>query len=797
MIKNYLQIALRNLFRNKTYVLINLFGMGFALACCIVAFLNLDYKLRFDEHHHENSSSVYRINTIRETENGKEAWGATPLALGYAISQDVSGVTLMRLHNSIGIVKVDNRAFNEGIHFSDMRLLEALNFPLLHGDVSALNNDGTVVISEDTSFKYFGGENALDKEIIIIDEFKREKSYIVGAVTKRIPENTSIHFDVMVPINNLFEPTHFPENDWKADIQTSIFVELDEGYTPGKIDDLLRPYIAIHNSFRDDLKIARFYLQPFNDLAFTSDIDLSGWVRGRLLNRNAVGFTVTVTVFLSLLILLTACFNYINTSIAFSSNRLKEIGIRKVIGGTRTQLIKQFMGENLVLCFSSIVVGLLGAQFLIDAYNGMFDSSLDMRYVFSSRVLIFLTILPFVTAVIAGSYPAFFISKYQPVEVLKGKTKFATMGKFSKILLGSQFSFSCFALLMGIVLAQNAAYQQEVDFGYDLRKVAVTAVNNPQEFSSFYNAVVQNSTIENAAGSFQIIGESSEVAIKTNPDDVERKTRKLEVGNNYLNTLGIKLSAGRDFLEGSVQDMENAVIVNQKLLDELQWQDSPINKQIYIEEKAYTIIGVAQNHKEFGLLAEEPPCLFTQAQLEDYKYLSVNAPSDKVAEISNKLTEIWTKVNPDVPYNGFLQEMLIFKQLNMNKMLRNLCIFLAGVTLLMSAAGFFSIVSLTILKRTKEIGIRKVFGGSEPQMIQIISRGFIKLISIAFIIGSLLGYLLVDKVLFSQMYVYHIPLGIGAFLATFFIVTLVPMVTVGFKVYEAANANPVRTLKYE
>ncbi len=794
----YLKIALRNFFRHKTYVLINLLGMGFALSCCIVAFLNLDYKLRFDEHHHEKSNSVYRVNTIRDTENGKEAWGLTPLALGAAISEDITGINLMRLHSSGGIVKVNEKAFSEKVHFADMSLLNTLNFPLIYGNASALQYSDQIVLSEEASIKYFGDDNPIGQEVRLVDEYQRERTFSVGAVAASIPENTSIIFNLVVPIENFFEPSHFPEQDWKADIQTSIFVKLEEGYVPAQIDELLQSYVSIHNDFREDFKVADFYLQPYNELAFSSDVDLPGWVRGRELNRNAVGFLVFITVFLSLLILITACFNFINTSIAFSSNRLKEIGIRKVIGSSRFHLIKQFMVENIVLCFLSIIVALVGVRFLLDAYNGIFDNqALDMRYVFKPRVLIFLFALPLLTALLAGSYPAFFISRYQPIAILKGRTQFATMGKFSKFLLSAQFGFSCFALLMGTILTQNAAYQEKVDFGYDLRKVAVTRINNPNEYTAFYNVLAQNADIENVAGSSQIVGESEEISIQMNPDDVMRTSRKLEIGSDYLKTIGIKLVTGRDFIAGSVQDLENAIIVNQKLLEEFQWQDNPINKQIYFEEKPYTIIGVVENHKEFGLLAEEPSCIFKMAHPDHFQYISVNVPEDRIAEIGQTLQESWYKINPDVPYFGFLQEMVIFKQLYMNIMLRDLCLFLAGVTLVMSAAGFFSIVSLSVLKRTKEISIRKIFGGSIKQMIQIISVGFIKIIVFAFVIGSLLGYLVIEKFLFTQLYAYHIPVGIGAFVLTFIVVTLIPMLTVGFKVYYAATANPAETLKCE
>lgn len=798
MFKNYIRTAIRNLSRHKTYVLINLLGMGFALACCIVAFLNLDYKLRFDEHHLDKTTSVYRVNTVRDTENGKEPWGTSPVALGSVISQDLTGVNrIMRLHHSNGIVKANDKTFGETIHYADMDLLKIFNFPLLYGNSTAFDDPKTVVLTPATALKYFGDENPIGKELVIIDQFKRENTFIVGAVMQKIPENTSILFNLMISISHAFEPTHFPEHDWKAEAQITTFVELTEGHAPADINKMLDQYVAVHNVFREDFKVSDFYLQPFKELAFTSDIDLPGEVKGRALNRNAVGFLVGITTFLSLLILLTACFNFTNTSIAFSSNRLKEIGIRKVIGGARHQLIKQFMVENLVLCILSIGIGLLGAQYLTEAYNGLFDQSLDMRYVFKSRVLIFLIALPVVTALFAGSYPAFYISKHQPVAILKGRTKFATMGKFSKVLLTAQFSFSCFAIIAGIILTQNAAYQEHLDFGYDLRKIAVTAVNNSKEFTGFQNAIEQNANIGSIAGSSQIVGQSYEVPVKTNPDDPEMKVRRLEVGSNYLQTVGIGLLAGRDFIESSASDLEQAVIVNQKLIEDLQWKEDPLNKQIFINGKPYHIIGLAENHKELGLLGEEPACLFTLVPPSEFKYLSVNVPVDQLAEVNNGLMQTWFQVNPDVPYEGFLQEMLIFKQLYMNIVLRNLCFFLAVATLIMSAAGFFSIVSLSVLKRTKEIGIRKVFGGSVKQMMHLISRDFIKFILIAFVVGSLLGYLVIEEVLFNKMYVYHIPLGVGAFGLTLFIMLLVPGLTVGLRVYKAATANPSEILRYE
>jgi ABC-type antimicrobial peptide transport system permease subunit len=322
-------------------------------------------------------------------------------------------------------------------------------------------------------------------------------------------------------------------------------------------------------------------------------------------------------------------------------------------------------------------------------------------------------------------------------------------------------------------------------------------MNNPQEFMVFQNAIAQNPNIENIAGSSQIVGQSYEVPVKIYPADDPFTVRQLEVGSHYLQTVGIDLIAGRDFMEASVHDQELAVIVNQKMAEVLRLAEDPLNQQIFIEDKPYQIIGLAENHKEFGLLGEEPPSLFTLAAPDQYKYLSVSAPAAQLPEIGDFLMQTWFQVHPNVPYEGFFQEMLIYKQLYINSILRNLCFFLAVATLIMSAAGFFSIVSLSVLKRTKEIGIRKVFGGSISQMIQLMLRDFVKFILIAFVVGAALGYWVIQEVLFTKMYADHIPFGIGAFVFALLIMLLIPGLTVGLKVYRTASANPSETLKYE
>ncbi len=797
MFKNNLKISLRILTRHKTYVSINLLGMGFALACCIVSFLNLDYKLRFDEHHRELTQNVYRVNTVRVTEKGKEFWGLSPISLAHMMTTEVSGVEeVIRLHNSNGLVIANDKTFSEKIHYADLSLLQAFNFPLLYGNSLAFNDVNTVVLSEHMALKFFGDANPIGQTLTLLNESDHEQVFVVKAVVKNIPENTSIVFDILIPFNYLIEKSHLSGLDWRDPSQITIFVATSSQQSIKHIDGQIEKYVTVHNKFRDDFEVAGFYLQPFEDLAFSSDVDLPGWVQGRALNRNPIGFLVGITTILSLIILFTACFNFTNTTIAFSSYRLKEIGIRKVIGGGRMQLIGQMMVENMVICVLSIAVGLIGAKYLIDGYNGMFEQHLDMRYIFKSRVIIFMICLPLLAAILAGTYPAFRITKYQPVAILKGTSRFINIGRISKALLIAQFSFSCFALIGTIILTKNANYQFDLDFGYNVHKIAVTSINNPAQYNTFSNEIIKHPAIESVAGSIQIVGRSNEIKVKRNAVDEPSAVRQLAVGPGYLETAGITLTAGRDFINGSSHDLEQGVIINQKLADKL-GITSPLNKELIIGDNTYQIVGLVENHLEFGLLAEAPPCLFTAASVDDYDYVSVATSAEKLWDITGFLQDKWFKVNPNQAYSGFVQQMLLFKQFKINEILRNFALLLATATLIMSAAGFFSIVSLSVLKRTKEIGVRKVFGASVPQLIKLLVKDFAIYIFIAFVIGSLMAFALIDNILFAKFYTYHIPFGISIYGFAFFIMLLIPAITIGYKVFTAARAEPAKILNHD
>jgi ABC-type antimicrobial peptide transport system permease subunit len=391
---------------------------------------------------------------------------------------------------------------------------------------------------------------------------------------------------------------------------------------------------------------------------------------------------------------------------------------------------------------------------------------------------------------------AVYISSFQPVKVLKGTTVFGSSNRFTRFLLTAQFSISCLALITGIILTQNAAYQQQVDFGYDIHNVAVVEITKAEHYAALKNIASSHPGIENIAGSVQQIGDGSyQITATHNTKEIKAQVAHTG-GKPYLETMGIKLKEGRHFHEQSDLDSEKSVIVNQTLVNALHLE-RPIGEQIKIEDKYFTIIGVANDYKEFGLHGLVPPCILRLAKAEDYKVVVVRAEEKNLAEVNQFLQASWTKIAPGLPFKGFLQSELTAKEKYLNEGFQAVAFFLAMVTILLSASGLFALVSLNVIRRSKEIGIRKVLGASVWQMVIFINKDFIRLMLVAFAIGSAFGYLFIHNLLFRFIYVYHPEVGPQAFIATFLLIMLSCVLTVGVKVYGAASANPVKALRTE
>lgn len=793
MLRNYFKIALRVLWQNKVYVFINLLGLGFALACCILSYINYDYRASFDKNH-KHTDNIYRLNSIRTIDGFTQRWGITPVAAGEYLAKANSGIIrIARLFSDNVVVKNKEDVFGEKVHYADKNIFSFFNLPLTKGNYSQFDSKNTIIISQEMAQKHFGKEEPVGRQLTIAKSGREELFTVIGVLAK-IPLNSSFQFDIVSSFHNAFVPGDQSAIDWRSKLLVTTFAQLRNKKSRQQIADALTPYTDMYNKSNEDWKIKGFYFQPFQEVALSSDVDFEEFVHGRALNPNPRGVMVIIPIIMSIFILLITCFNFTNISIAFASRRLKEIGVRKVMGVRKRQLIVQFLGENILLCLMASILALLTVYWLLPAFNRW--SGIELQINLSQNLFLWtiLIVLPVVTAIVAGLYPALYISSFEPVGILKGQTQFGPKSRFTRFLLVTQFSISCLALIVGIALTKNAAFQNNVDFGYAINEVIVTEINSGQEYRTLNNVISKYPQIENIAGAVQQIGAGTREA------KIQYETRELKVqvadvgGEEYLKTMGIKLWEGRQFRSDEGLHNEQSVIVNKTFLRRLNLQHA-IGKQIKLDSTNYTIIGVVEDYKEFGLHGRVPPCVLRPASPDSYKYFVVRANAKNLGEVEKLVKTAWYQVIPGKPYRGFLQSDVVLKEKYMNAGFQSVSFFLAAIIIVLSASGLFALVSLNILRRNKEIGVRKVLGATIPNIMRLIAKDFIFILFVAFVIGSSLGYLVVNKIVFNFIYVYHADIGPDAFVYTLLIILLSCCITVGLKVYSAANSNPVKVLK--
>jgi len=792
MLKNYLKIAIRIFWQNKVYVAINLAGLGFALACCILSYLNYNYRAAFDTNH-THTENIYRVNALRKIDGATQRWGITPAPLGSSMINDIAGIDrIARLYSQTVIVKKDENIINEELYFADKNLFSFFHLPLETGNYEQFDRRNNIVISKTLAIKYFGKEQPIGKQLNLLKDGKSEIFTVIG-VLEKVPQNSSLQFDMVTSFDNAFVNPEKDLTDWRHAALITTFVEIKNKQSKTTLTPLLDRYTTVQNRLREDWKIEGLYLQPFREIALSSDIDFSNYVHHSSLNSNPRGVGVFVPAIMSLFILIIACFNFTNISIAFAGTRLKEIGMRKVMGGRKLQLIKQFLMENVLICLIACILSILLVISILPFLNSQSGMELRFNVAESPSLLIFIFLLPAATALVAGIYPSFYISSFEPIGILKGTTRFGPKSPLTRLLLFVQFSISSLALIIGIAMTKNAAYQDKVDFGYAINDVAVTSITNKQEFAALNYMLWNNVDILSIGGSVQQIGEGATIA-KVSVDNKEVTAQLADVGGErYLKTMNIHLLQGRHFYNGE-SDKTNSVIVNNTLINQLHISQ-PVGKQIKVDSLYYTIIGVVSDYKEFGLHGEVPPCILRQASDNEFKFMVVRANTGRLPDVQKAIKKAWHRIAPDKPYNGFLQSEVIEKEKYVNQGLQSVSFFLAAIIIALSASGLFSLVSLNIMRRSKEVGIRKVLGASIPYLMTLVSRDFILIITAAFAAGSLLAYVIISKIIFHFIYAYHTELSIDIFIGTLGLVMLSCCATIGWKVYIASSSSPINVLR--
>jgi ABC-type antimicrobial peptide transport system permease subunit len=791
VIKNYLLVTFRNLLKNRVFTLINILGLGIALSVCIVAFFNHIFNYEFDRNN-VNFDKIYHVNSFRDMEGREQEYGVVPATMGLEIKKDIPGIEkAARLIHTGSPVKVGLDIFPTEVSFVDPEFIDIFTFPILVGDKKTIENQANVLVSRTMASRLFGKEYPIGKSLAIVNDKNKEFTFTVGGVFADLPLNSSFRIDILSHFDNFKLMWEWNDADWKNTVNC-LFIQVPDKSRLSSITQSLKNYIPVQNKARLDFKMTRFSLVPLKEVGSNSRTTWSSGLFPSL--HPAALYSPPV---MALFILLIACFNFANTSIATFSKRLKEIGLRKTFGGQRSQLVTQFMIETLIICFMALLVAVILAEFLVPAYSSLW-SYIKIELTFTRYLFfwVFLILLLLFTGFVAGVYPAMYVSSFNPVNVMKGASPFRGAGKLSSLLLVLQFSISVMALVMGLVFSKNAVYQKTLDLGYDRDKLIVVPI--AQELSnSFRNEILANPKIIEAEGTQNHIGFGGyrrpvKDAVKQLEVDV------FDIGPGYASTMGLRLVAGRSFDKSreSADLTNNSILINEKMVKDFGWKE-PVGMTVTIYDTTrFMVVGVVKDFYSNGLWQKINPTMLKLSANNNYGILAVRAESKDLPGVLDYLSLKWKSQNTNFIFGGMYQEDTMQEGKAINNSIMKVNVFLAIVATLLSLIGMYNLVSLAIIKRTKEMGIRKIQGAPVPLIMYMVSRKFIVVLIIASLIGCAGGYYM-SNMLMDSIWNYYVQIKAGILILAALIMFVATALTIIYKITKAALRNPVDSLRYE
>ena len=792
MIYNYLLIALRNLKKNKLHVTVNILGIGVAIACCIIAYYNVRFHYDFDKQH-SKKADIYKVALTKDMNGRQQPYGVTPLTLGPSIGNSIMGVEkVVRYTNPTYAIRYEENVFNKRIGFTDKNYFEMFDLEIISGDKNRLKDKNSILINQSLAKICFGDEDPLGKTLSVYNDKGKIFNLMVGAVYKDFPENSVFRNQALCLIDNYFDMNNIDEFSWRGFTAATFLLIPDESRVPFVEKEIMK-FVEVQNDARKDWIIDSFFLEALGDIPTSEREIWMGW-----LNAGLHPAALLAPPVMAIILLILACLNFMNTSLALSSSRLKEIGIRKTMGSLRKHTIFQFLGENLIVCFLGLMVALLIGGYLIDAYSDMWPGmTLKMNLTDSTDLwLILLGLLAF-TGLLAGAYPAFYISKFNPVNILKGDVKYSGAGIISKILLVIQFTFAVMGLVAANIFIQNAYYQETLDMGYDKDNVIAVRVDDKSKLEGLKNIIAQNPLINSIGVAEEHIGWGNYMSSLKWAEE-EHEVRMFDIGRGYFDAMGLEMVKGNTFdINFKESDRNKAVIVNEKLVSDYGWKDDPIGKRLRMNDTTeLKVVGVVKDFYPYGFWVKIGPMGLRLGASERMRFLIIRADPENLTKVNEYLKTTWEETIPNEPYAGFFQEERLAEAKDINKQIKKIFNFLAIASVLLSLVGLYTLVSLTIIKKTKEIGIRKVLGAPMSVLVKLINRDYMIILSIASIIGAYLGYFAANSMM-SSIWEYHMDISILNLIIPVALMLIVSATTILRKVYIAANQNPVESLKYE
>ncbi len=808
MIRNYVKIAFRNLQKQKVISFINIFGLSMGLAFSLLIYLYIEDELSYDNFH-ENADKVYRIAKMSFDRNNEIEFqsASLPAVMENSFLDNFPEVEALTRYTGAGCVVANgDRIFTEYIRLADSRFFEIFTFPLLSGEPSSvLSQDNMLVISRSYAEKYFGYEDPLGKTMKITFG-QNQREYIVSGIFEDCPSNSTLKFNIVINIQNLVW-AWYPEalRSW-GDFSIPFYLYLKPGIEPASLEARFETFIS--QAFASQIENSRrqgWWKGEGNPFAFRlqniRDIHLDNEVYGASDPKYSM-----ILAAIAFIVLFIAAINFMNLSVGRSSLRSIEIGIRKVMGAGRKQLIRQFWSESLIITAIAMAAGLLITWIVIPSFNELSGKALRLDSFLESENLGALVLLILFVGILAGSYPAIIMARFRPVEILKGKMKIGGRNAMTKSLVVIQFALAVVLVISTVVLSGQIDYLLSRDLGYNrdglivARIQEIEAKESEKVVNQFRQRLESYSNVKNVSGTSVSFGRGLS-SYPLEIDGSEVTLNQFRVEYDYLKTIGVDVLQGRDFSRQMATD-SLSVIVNKKFVEAIGEEDilgKTIGDLTGIKRRSYPfrlrIIGVVDNYNVTSLAEGLNPVILMMEPDWRMSYMLIRISTENITETIDLLSSTWKEIKPDKPFEYRFHNEDIESQYNNEKRWSAIIRYSSVMAVLIACMGIFGLTSISINRRIKEIGLRKVLGADLSQIIKLVSGEFIVLVVIANLIAMPVSFKIMESVLSG--YYYRISIGMQYFVFAGILTILVAMITILYLSLKAALTNPADSLRYE
>jgi len=798
MIRNYLLTAFRNIVKNPLYSFINILSLAIGIAACIVIYLFVQDESNFDDFHKQNAS-IYRLDEVQTFSGTKPQKVALSMpGMAPAMLRDFPEVTNYTRFYRRGkrlYKKGEKQFLIEKTVAVDSTFLEIFDFELLEGDRStALDEPNAVILTEETALKFFESTGEAIGQTINMGE---DAMKITG-ILKDVPENSHLQFDVLLSVPTIINANPDFNDSWGSNYLNT-YLLLSPNVNIAELESKFDDFMIRHMENEEITDYYELFLQPLNEVHLAS-VDIEHDYNNY---RKFNGKYLNVFMMVGIFTLIIACVNFMNLSTARASHRWKEIGVRKSVGAQKTQLFVQFVLESVLLAFMALILGVLLDLVFVPSLNELIGRKLTLWTLIESPLAITTTVLiTIVLGLISGFYPSLYMSAFKTVNVLKGGQKSGSRSLFRSSLIVIQFGLAVAMIVSTLIVLRQLNFMKNKDIGFDTEQMLLIDMNREanNKFDVLKNEIKNNRHVLGVTASGQRIGNNFHqwgFKVKTDTGTYNMTPSNVFVDYDYLDVYGIKIKEGRGFSKEYSTDNGLAFVINQALVDELALEN-PVGTVAghgwYPDDSLGSIIGVTENFN-FNSLHHKVNTLSMVVHPDwGYDEMSVKIKAGNAQEAIEEIKAIWSQ-HVSWPFEySFLDEH--FENLyRSDQQMSSVVTIMAVLAILIACMGLFGLVAITTKRKIKEIGIRKVLGASVGHITMVLSKDFLRLIVIAFIIACPVTYYLLEEWLAN--FAFRVDVNLLVFVAGGFLALVIAMATMGFHIMRAAMDNPVKSLRTE